>query len=170
MLFFAQFWPGILSAYDATRYLRSLMQASSNIKHSCDTPRRSSGLEPGCDGSHEEVETHIRALLHRTSSFVVGKSCLQGGQQTSHIPHTIAVNTQPVLLLLCSSTLVLGLKLSVGSGLALIGGDDEGSAIPESILRCLRGCRATRYKGIESIDDLDSVLMVGLKVIGQSKV
>ena len=169
MLFFAQLWPEILSAYDATRYLRSLLQVTSNIKHSCDTPRRSSGLAC-CDGSHEELKTYIRALLHRTSSFVVGKSCLQGGQQTSHIPHIIAVNTQPVLLLLCSSTLVLGLKLSVGSGLALIGGDDEGSAIPESILRCLRGCRATRYKGIESIDDLDSVLMVGLKVIGQSKV
>jgi hypothetical protein len=116
------------------------MQAMSNMAHSCDTPRRSSGLEPGCDESYDEVETYILVLPHRTSSFVVGRSCLQGGQQTSHIPYTIAVNTQPVLLLLCSSTLVLGLKLSVGSGLALIGGDDEGSAIPESILRCLRGC------------------------------
>lgn len=140
------------------------------MKHSCDTPRRSSGLEPGYDESHEEVETYIPALLHRTSSFVVGKSYLQASQQAFRTPYTIRVNTQPVLLLLCSSTLVLGLKLSVGSGLALIGGDDEGSAIPESILRCLRGCRATRYKGIESIDDLDSVLMVGLRVIGQSKV
>jgi hypothetical protein len=72
--------------------------------------------------------TYSLALPRRISFFDVGKSCLE---QVSNILRTLMrpVDIQPVLLLLCNSTLVLGLKLSAGSGFALIGGDDKGSAI-----------------------------------------
>lgn len=71
-------------------------------------------LQPGLASSH---------------FFFRRRQVLPGTSQQHPAYPTRPVNIQPVLLRLCSSTLVLGLKLSVGTGLALIVGDDEGSAI-----------------------------------------